>query len=186
MNRFFAIAIAAALSLLFVQSVHAQAKRLSPHETLSAVVDNNRVTIVYGRPYSTKPGTTEVRKVWGTLVPWGKVWRAGADEATLLISQKPLVIGGAPVAAGAYTLFMLPNEDGTAKLIISKQLGQWGLQYDEKQDLVRVDMKKDSMDKTVDQFTMSVGKDSTAAAGVGVLKMMWENATYSVQYSVAK
>src|SRR5580658_9365696 len=112
---------------------------------ISAFIDKNRVTITYGRPYTKSPKTGEMRKIWGGLVPYGAIWRTGADEATLLITQKPITIGDATVPAGAYTLFTLPNEDGTAKLVINKQIGQWGVgnkSYDEKQDLARVDLKK--------------------------------------------
>ena len=69
----------------------AQQKRISPHETISKVIDGNRVTIVYGRPYTKDPTTGQNRKIWGELVPYGEVWRTGADEATLLITQKPIL-----------------------------------------------------------------------------------------------
>jgi len=62
--------------------VMAQRQRISPHETISSTIDGDKVTIVYGRPYSKDPKTGEVRKIWGKLVPFGKVWRTGADEAT--------------------------------------------------------------------------------------------------------
>src|SRR5689334_9877956 len=88
----------------------------SPHETTSAVIDNNRVTITYGRPYTKAPKTGEIRKIWGGLVPYGKAWRMGSDEATLLVTQQPIVLGGTELAAGAYTLYMVPEENGTAKL----------------------------------------------------------------------
>lgn len=149
----------------------------SPHETTSTVVERDRVTLTYGRPY------TKGRKIWGGLVPYDKVWRTGADEATLLITQKPIVIGGTTVPAGAYTLFTLPAEDGSAKLIINKQLGQWGLQYDEGQDLARVDLKKDTLDQPVDQFTMGIAKNPS---GGGILKMSWENTQYSVPFTIQK
>jgi hypothetical protein len=159
----------------------AQQKRLSPHETVSTVIDGNRVTIVYGRPYTKDPKTGENRKIWGKLVPYGKVWRTGADEATLLITQKAIVMGKTTIPAGAYTLFTLPAEDGSAKLIVNKQIGQWGLQYDEKQDLARIDLKKDAVETPVDQFTMAVEK--TPPSG-GTLKMMWENTQFSVPITV--
>src|ERR1035438_9568489 len=123
----------------------AQRQRVSPHDTISAVIDGNRVTIVYGRPYTKDPKSGEARKIWGTLVPYGKVWRTGSDEATLLITQKPIAFGGTTIPAGAFTLWTLPNEDGTAKLIVNKQIGQWGVgrgSYDEKMDIARVDLKK--------------------------------------------
>ena len=98
------VAIAAVLSPL---SAMAQRPRISPHETTSAVVDGNRVTLVYGRPFSKDPKGGEIRKIWGALVPFGKAWRLGSDEATLLITQKPmsLAIRWFPPALTRYTWF---------------------------------------------------------------------------------
>ena len=172
-----------AAALVGALPLSAQQKRLSPHETISRIVDGNRVTVVYGRPYTNNPKTGEQRTIWGGLVPYGKVWRTGADEATLLITQLPIVLGGTTIPAGAYTLFTLPAADGTAKLIVNKQLGQWGLQYDEKQDLARIDLKKDALDPPVHQFAMAVEKNP---AGGGVLKLMWENTQFSVAFTTTK
>ncbi len=152
----------------------------SPHETTSQTVDGNRVTIVYGRPYM------KGRQIWGGLVPNGKIWRTGSDEATLLITQKPIVMNGTTIPAGAYTLFTLPNEDGSAKLVINKQIGQWGVgrgSYDEKQDLARVDLKKETLDAPVEEFTMAVQKNSD---GGGLIKMSWDKTGYSVPFTVQK
>ena len=161
----------------------AQQKRVSPHETTGAAIDGNRVTIVYGRPYTKDPKSGEPRKIWGGLVPYGKVWRTGADEATLLITQKAIVLGGTTVPAGVYSLYTLPLEDGTAKLIVNKQVGQWGTQYDDSQDLARIDLKNDTLDKTVDQLTIGVSKNKD---GGGLLKISWENAQFSVPFTVQK
>jgi hypothetical protein len=164
----------------------AQQKRISPHETVSKVIDGNRVTIVYGRPYTKDPTTGQNRKIWGELVPYGEVWRTGADEATLLITQKAMMIGETTIPAGAYTLRTLPNEDGTAKLIINKQIGQWGIgpaSYDEEQDLARIDLAKEALDTPVDQFTIAISK---GPSGGGVLKMMWENTAFSTPFTVQK
>ena len=166
-------------ALLGAMPLMAQRQRVSPHETTGAVVNGNRVTIVYGRPYTKDHSTGEMRKIWGGLVPYGKVWRTGADEATLLVTQKPIMMGGTTIPAGSYTLYTLPAEDGSAKLIINKQTGQWGTEYNESQDLARVDMKKETLDKPVDQFTMAVTKN-------GELKMMWEKTQYSVAFTVQK
>jgi hypothetical protein len=190
MNRF-AFTLATLLVTLFIATpLMAQQKRLSPHETISSVIDDNRVMVVYGRPYTKNPRTGEVRKIWGELVPFGKVWRTGADEATLFITQQPLTIGGTTVPAGAYTLWTLPNEDGTAKLIINKQIGQWGVDprepsnaYDEKQDLTRVDLKSDPLDQSVDQFTISIDKNP---GGGGLLKLSWEKIQFSIPFTVQK
>ena len=140
--------------------------------------------MIYGRPYTKDPHSDEQRKIWGGLVPYGKVWRTGADEATTLIIQKPLMFGDTAVPAGAYTLWTLPAEDGSAKLIINKQIGQWGVgpgTYDEKNDLARIDLTKTAVDTPVDQFTMSVSKNP---AGGGIIKMSWENTEYSAPFTV--
>src|SRR5260370_11577731 len=104
-----------------ISPVTAQEKRKSPHETVSKVIDGNRVTIVYGRPYTKDPNTGQNRKIWGELVPYGEVWRTGADQATLLITQKPIMIGGSTIPAGAYTLLKLPKEIGATKLLYHKK-----------------------------------------------------------------
>ncbi|CAN5429094.1 hypothetical protein BH09SUM1_BH09SUM1_04360 [soil metagenome] len=183
----FTAALFLATTLLFAAAPIAVPKsktRISPHDATSTNIDGNRVSIFYGRPYSKDPKSGETRKIWGGLVPFGAVWRTGADEATTLITQKQITLGGTAVAAGAYTLFTLPNEDGSAELIISKQMGQWGLQYDENQDLARVALTADGLTDNVDQFTMIVTK--TDDEKVGAIKMLWEKKQYSVTYSVTK
>lgn len=171
--------------LLFAASpLLAQEKaRVSPHETVTATVGDNEMTIVYGRPYMKDPKSGENRKIWGGLVPYGKVWRMGADEATLFTTKKQIDMGGTSVAPGTYSFFLLPEESGTTKLIVNKQTGQWGTKYDEKQDLGRTDLKKEAIDKPVDQFTMAIEKTE---GGGGVLKMMWENTQYWVPFTVKK
>ena len=151
--------------------------RVSPHETVNATVDGAKITIVYGRPYSKDPKSGEKRKIWGGLVPFGKVWRMGADEATLLTTDKDVSIGGTAIAAGTYSLYLWPEEGG-AKLIVNKQTGQWGTKYDEKQDLVRIDMKKEAAAKPVDQFTIAVDG--------GMLKLTWEDTQYSAAMAAKK
>ena len=161
----------------------------SPHETTSTVIDGNRVTITYGRPYA------KGRKIWGTaadkaLVPDGAIWRTGSDEATILITQQPIEMGGTTIPAGAYTLWTLPDSSGTTRLIVNKQIGQWGINprdpktvYDEKNDVVRVDLKKDTTPAAVEQFTMAAQKNP---AGGGLIKLSWENTEYSVPFTVKK
>ena len=186
MNKLVSILTIGAIFGGISPSMAQQHPRVSPHETVSKVIDGNRVMIVYGRPYTKDPKSGQDRKIWGDLVPYGEVWRTGADEATLLITQKPIVIADTTIPAGAYTLWTLPNQDGTAKLIINKQIGQWGLgpgSYDEKQDLVRVDLKKEAVDTPVDQFTMAVSKDPSSG---GVLSMVWEKTEFSVPFTVQK
>jgi hypothetical protein len=171
------------LSLVAASFVLADDKpRVSPHETVTADIDGNTVTVVYGRPYTKDPKTGAPRKIWGELVPFSKVWRTGADEATLLTTKQPLDIGGTTVPAGTYSLYTLPEASG-AKLIVNKQTGQWGTKYDEKQDLARIEMKKETVGTAVDQFTITIEKNP---AGGGTLKLSWENTQYSVALKTKK
>lgn len=178
-------------AIAFAWPAAAQQKRLSPHETVSAVIDGNRVTVVYGRPYIKNSKTGEIRKIWGGLVPYGKIWRTGADEATLLITQKPIELGGSTIPAGAYSLWTLPIAEGKAKLIVNKQIGQWGESprgskqtYDEALDVARIDLKKDAaLEHPADQFTITVAQDPS---GGGTLKMTWENVQYSTTIRAKK
>jgi hypothetical protein len=163
----------------------ARRARLSPADIVSSTIGDRRtgprVMVVYSRPYTKDPRSGEPRKIWGGLVPYGKVWRTGANEATLFITQQPLVFGSVTIPAGACTLFMLPAEDGTAKLIFNRQIGQWGTQYDEKQDIARVDLKKEALEAPVDQFTIAIDNNPD---GTGTIKLMWENTQYSATFGV--
>ena len=181
MRKFLITLVVATVALVSVLPAMAQRKRVSPHETISTVIDGNRVTVTYGRPYMTKPGTTEVRKIWGGLVPYGEPWRLGADEATTLIVQKPLTIGGKVIPAGAYTLYMVPAENEASQLAISTQLGGWGIPVNTTHDVARVDLQKTALDHPVEQFTMAVAK---GGSGGGELKLMWEGTQFSVPFTV--
>lgn len=162
--------------------------RISPHETISTVIGErrtgNRITITYGRPYTKDSKTGAARKIWGGLVAWDKADRLGADEATLLLTQQPLVIGESTIPAGAYTLYIVPSETGTSKLAFSTNLGKWGIPVDETKDAARVDLVKATIEKSVDQLTLAVENDSTTSGGV--IKIQWENTQYSVPFTVKK
>jgi Protein of unknown function (DUF2911) len=107
---------------------------LSPRDTVRATVGGAQVLVDYGRP------SMRGRVVFGGIVPWDVVWRTGANEATQLITDKDLVIGGTRVPAGTYSLFTLPSPRGW-QLIVNKQHGQWGTDYDSTQDLARIPMR---------------------------------------------
>jgi hypothetical protein len=148
----------------------------SPHETVKASIDGANIAIEYGRPYM------RGRKIMGGLVPYGRVWRTGADSSTTLTTSKPLVIGGATVPAGKVSIYTLPGEDQW-KLILNKQTGQWGTEYPEAQDLARVDLTKKTLPSPVDQFTIAIEPQT---GGGGVLKLSWETTELSVPFTVGK
>jgi Protein of unknown function (DUF2911) len=148
-----------------------KSKRSSPPGTAEVTLKNKKITIDYSRP------SLKGRKVGQELAPYDKVWRTGANEATALNTEIDLNIGGVKVPAGKYTLYTLPSE-GTWKLIINKQTGQWGTKYDESQDLARVDMKKTALPQSVEQFTISFDKKNENTAN---LNLDWENTRVSVE-----
>jgi hypothetical protein len=153
------------------QTPEDKSKRPSPPATADVTLKNKKITIDYSRP------SLKGRKVGQELAPYGKVWRTGANEATALNTEIDLNIGGVKVPAGKYTLYTLPSE-GTWKLIINKQTGQWGTKYDESQDLARVDMKKAALPQSVEQFTISFDKKNENTAD---LNLDWENTRVSVE-----
>ena len=165
------------IAMIAVGVAAQQQNPLSPPGSASVKFDDGKtVTIDYSRP------SMRNRKIFGGLVPYGQVWRTGANSATSLKTDANLTIGGASVPAGSYTLYTIPSETGW-KLIINKQTGQWGTDYDEKQDLARVDMKVASSATPTEQFTISFDKTGGNAA---TLKLDWANTTASVSVSEKK
>jgi hypothetical protein len=156
-------------TMLFAQQQD-KSKRPSPPGTAEITIAGKKITINYSRPKMRDPKTGAARKVYGGLVPYGQVWRTGANEATELITEADLNIGGIAVPKGKYTLFTIPDEIGW-KLVINKQTGQWGTDYDAKQDLARVDMKTELIEIPIEQFTISfLGKGTNGAT----LRLDWE------------
>ena len=146
---------------------------LSPRDTVQASVAGAKLSVDYSRP--AKRGRT----IFGNVVPWGQVWRTGANEATHFTTDRDLVIGGVPVPAGTYTLFTLPSPSGW-KLIINKQTGQSGTDYNQEQDLARIDMRVRSLPKPAERFTIAV---EPGAKG-GTLRLMWDTTEASVPFMV--
>jgi Protein of unknown function (DUF2911) len=150
---------------------------LSPAGTASvSFADGKTVTINYSRP------SVRNRKVFGDLVPYGQIWRTGANSATSLKTDVDLTIGGAAVPAGSYTLYSIPGETAW-KLVINKQTGQWGTDYDEKQDLARVDMKVAKNAPPTEQFTISLDKTGASSA---TLKLDWASTSATVAVAEKK
>jgi hypothetical protein len=171
-SRYFAVGVFILVLVLTTVMSAQQDKsaRPSPPGRAEVTLKGKKVTIDYSRP------SMRGRKIIGGLVPYGEVWRTGANEATTLTTEADLNIGGTNVPAGKYTLYTLPSE-GTWKLIINKQTGQWGTVYDPSQDLARVDLKKSSLDQPVEQFTISFSKKNDSTAD---LILQWETTQLSV------
>ena len=142
-----------------------------------AEVDGATIAIDYGVPL--KRG----RAIWGALVPWGELWRTGANRATHLTTDRDLVLdpGGAELAvpAGTYTLFSIPQPDGGV-LIVNRQTGQSGTSYDAAQDLGRVPLRRSSLDAEVVAF--EIAPEATGEGGRLVLR--WDRDALSVPFRV--
>ncbi len=132
-----------------------KAKRPSPPGIATVTLNGKKITIDYSRPKVQDPQTGQKRKMLGDHDPYGKVWRAGANEATTFATEGNVNVGGTTVPAGNYTLFTLPESDKWT-LIISKQTGEWGIPYPGEQlELARIPMKVGKSDQFNDQFTIS-------------------------------
>ncbi|WP_420128935.1 DUF2911 domain-containing protein [Longimicrobium sp.] len=142
----------------------------SPRDTAQATIADGSVLIDYGRP------SMRGRTIMGGLVPYGQVWRTGANAATTLVTTRDLRIGGTTVPAGTHTLYTLPTENAW-QLIINKQTGQWGTEYDQAQDLARVPMQVGRTPAPVEQFTIAL---EPGGGNVLNLVMTWENTRASV------
>ena len=141
-----------------------------PGEATLKFDDGKTVSIQYSRP------SMRGRKIFGGLVPYDEVWRTGANAATSLKTDVALTIGSASVPAGSYTLYTLPGASGW-KLIINKQTGQWGTEYNQSQDLARVDMKVSQRPTPLEQFTISFDKTGGNSA---TFKLEWDTTVASV------
>lgn len=161
------------------------AARVSPHETvfnrLTTETGRTLVSITYGRPFSAKGGKGETRKIWGGLVKWDAPDRLGSDEATTFLTQHALDFGGTTIPAGIHALYIVPSENGTSMLAFSKNANKWGVPVDDKSDIARVPLKKETISESVDQLTIVI---ETPGLNQGVLKIKWEKTQFSVPFSV--
>ena len=142
----------------------------SPPETATVSLNGKSITIKYGAPSMRR------RKIMGELVPYDKVWRTGANDATTFVTDGNLKIGSSSVPAGSYTLYTMPGASQW-QLIINKQTGQWGTKYEESQDLARIPMKSGKL--SAPQERMSISFENTKGNSTE-LHVKWENTDQSV------
>ena len=149
-----------ALATAFSASI-AQQKPASPQATATGKIGAANVKIVYSQP------SARGRQIMGGLVPYGEVWRTGANEATTIEFDKPVKIEGKDLAAGKYALFSIPGENEWT-IIFNKDIKQWGaFKYKQEDDVLRVPVKPTKTSAPVETFTITVGKDD--------IQLKWEN-----------
>jgi hypothetical protein len=119
------------------------------------------------------------RKIFGDLVPFGEVWRTGANEATTFVTSADVVVGGTTVPAGSYTIFTVPTADKWT-LIVNKKTGEWGIPYKYQSDeLGRVAMKVSKLPSAVENFTIAYDKSGSGCT----MHIDWEKTRASVDIS---
>ncbi|HTA68598.1 MAG TPA: DUF2911 domain-containing protein [Bryobacteraceae bacterium] len=152
----------------------AQPPPLSPLSKTSVTINGKKITINYSAPSMRK------RVIFGGLVPYDQVWRAGANDATVLHTGVDLEFKGLLVPKGEYSLFVWPNPQQW-QLIINKQTGQQGLEYHQERDLGRVPMDMSRPPKPVETYKMTL----TKTVGMqGQLKLAWENTVATLDFAV--
>lgn len=181
MRRNIYVAVATVVSLgLFAAGQAAQqdkSKRPSPPAKAECKLTGGKtVTVEYSSPRA------KGRKIYGELVPYGQVWRTGANEATTFVTDTDLNVGGTTVPAGSYTIFTIPNQDKWT-LVSSKKTGEWGTNYPgQENDLARIDMKVSQLPSPVENFTIAFDKNGNGCT----MRIDWETTRASVDIAPKK
>ena len=144
----------------------------SPADTARGSVAGAELEIAYSQP------AVRGRHVWGGLVPFGEVWRTGANAATTFSTSADIVLGDVAIPAGEYTLWTLFSENG-GTLIVNSQTGQWGTAYDAAQDFARTSLEQESVPSPMERFTIGVEGDASG----GRLTLTWDDRRYFVPIS---
>lgn len=158
------------LSFFFAASATGQDKtqRASPPAVATGSIGEATISINYSSP------AMKGRTVWGGIVPYGKVWRAGANEATTFETDKDIMVEGEKLAAGKYSIFAIPQE-GDWTIIFNTVAEQWGAyQYDESKDALRVTVTPTMADKSVEKLTYGVDSKN------GKVHLMWDKVVVPV------
>ena len=129
--------------------------RVSPIDSIATNIDDLNVEIIYSRPF------LKGREFGKDIVPFGKVWRTGANEATIFETNQDILIEGKLLPAGKYSLYTIPNETETI-VIFNKDWNQWGTNYNEKQDALRVTVPTFQSEENIEQFTIDLDESGAA------------------------
>jgi len=150
------------------------AQVLSPPAETSATIGGKKITIKYSSP------RMRGRKIMGGLVPFGQVWRTGADSATSMSTEANLQIGDLKLPKGNYTIYTIPQPNEWA-LIVSKELGQWGTEYHKNLDFGRTKMAVKTLGAPAENFEIKIAGQGASS---GLLTMTWEKTQASIPVTV--
>jgi hypothetical protein len=146
-----------------LETAKGSVSELSPRDTVRSTIGNVSITIDYSRPHA------RGRVLIGNVIPYDRVWRTGANAATQFTTSAPIRLAGFQLAAGTYTLWTIPHQNGV-DLIVNGQAGQWGTEYNGSRDVGKAPMQSATLSTPVDQFTISV---TASDARHGTLTMEW-------------
>jgi DUF2911 family protein len=149
-------------------------KQLSVRDTVHAQIGNAMFIIDYGRPLM------RGRKLLGDVLPYDRVWRTGANAATQFTTSASIKLADLQVPAGTYTLWTVPHINGV-DLIINKQSGQWGTEYNASRNLGTVKITSQALSTPVEEFTISIMANDTQH---GTLVMEWGSFRWTVPIKV--
>jgi hypothetical protein len=165
--------IAFLTGLIFIFTILAACRGGKPSPATSASCDlggGKTIKTDYSSPRA------KGRKIYGGLVPFGEVWRTGANAATTFVTSSDVVVGGKTVPGGSYTIFTVPTADKWT-LIVNKKTGEWGIPYKyESDELARVDMKVSKLPSPVENFTIAYEKSGSGCT----MNIDWETTRASV------
>lgn len=163
----------------FVEDIFS--KRISPKDAVKFELNDTKLEVLYNRPY--KKG----REVFGALVPFDKVWRTGANEATTFSSNKNLIVDGVSLPKGVYTLWTIPN-DSIWKVYFNTKQYPWGVDEhmqpmrDSEFDLAEIDVPTIHIDNTVEQFTIAFDNSTDNLK----MTMAWDQTKIEIPMEISK
>ena len=156
-------------TLLIAFSTLLIAQPKSPRMEVKGNLEGVNVTVDYGAP------SVKDRVIWGDLVPYEKVWRTGANEATTIELSQDIMVEGKMLKAGKYSLFTIPTEENWI-VIFNETWEQWGAyKYEESKDVLRVEVAPKMLDKNVEKLTFSING--------GLILLQWEKLTLPIKVS---
>lgn len=156
------------ISLFITIFAIAQSKPASPSAVAVGKINGATISINYSSP------AVKGRVIWGELVPFSKVWRAGANDATTFETDKDLTIEGSKLPSGKYSFFVIPNEKECI-LIFNKEAKQWGAyKYNEKEDQLRVTIKQEVVNSSSESLVYTIENNS--------IVLSWD--TWKIPFSV--
>lgn len=149
------------VAFLITNSINAQEKPTSTKEVVSGKINGATITINYGSP------SVRAREIWGKLVPFNQVWRAGANDATTFETDKELIVEGSKLPAGKYSFFIIPKEKESI-VIFNKDYKQWGAyKYKENEDQLRITIKQKVAKSKTEKLIYSIDTNT--------ISLKWDN-----------